>query len=394
MIKYNVSPETVMSMDVPDEGFEIPELGVKILSYPGLIPQTLKSMRDKRLALKQLLKSMDKNASRYRGTYHRYKAVLDALKWLTVVCYGRLGFANSTFGRINAHEVVSYLSRKIITEARFIAEANGFDVLHVYVDSLFVSRSGASKDDFQTLVHEIERGTGMPMELENVYSWFAFLGSRQNPNVAVANRFFGVATNKEHKIRGIALRRHDIPLFVAQVQRGVLDILTQETNPVKLTGLFPEVLTFLREQLTLLKRKEVPLEQLVITQTLSRELDGYSVLSPLASAARQLRQQGKPVKMGQRIRFIYVAPAPGVHAWGLPKEPDPRTVDVPRYRELVLRAVYEILQPLGVSEKILRDWLFSKAGYIAPPGQLSSTDRTKLELPIFNDLKYLRVDTL
>jgi DNA polymerase elongation subunit (family B) len=181
---------------------------------------------------------------------------------------------------------------------------------------------------------------------------------------------------------------------VAQVQRGVLDILTQETNPVKLTGLFPEVLTFLREQLTLLKRKEVPLEQLVITQTLSRELDGYSVLSSLASAARQLQQQGKPVKMGQRIRFIYVAPAPGVHAWGLPKEPDPRTVDVPRYRELVLRAVYEILQPLGVSEKILRDWLFSKAGYIAPPGQLSSTDRTKLELPIFNDLKYLRVDTL
>jgi hypothetical protein len=97
--------------------------------------------------------------------------------------------------------------------------------------------------------------------------------------------------------------------------------------------------------------------------------------------------------MGQRIRFIYISPAPGVCAWGLQNKLDPRTIDVLRYQELVLRAAYEILQPLHVTEKILKDWLYSKAGYIAPPGQLSSTDQTKLELPLFNDLNYLRLDT-
>jgi DNA polymerase elongation subunit (family B) len=127
---------------------------------------------------------------------------------------------------------------------------------------------------------------------------------------------------------------------------------------------------------------------------LSRELDGYSVLSPLSSAARQLQATGKPVKMGQRIRFIYIAPSPGVHAWGLPNELDPRTIDILKYRELVLRAVYELLQPLGVTETILKNWLFSKAGYIAPPGKLGSSDSTRLELPLFNDLKHLRVDAL
>jgi DNA polymerase-2 len=393
MIQYNVSPETVVSMDAPGEGVDIPELGVKILARPGLIPQTLRAMRDKRLALKKLLKSMDKNDPRHRDVYRRYKAVLDALKWLTVVCYGRLGFANSTFGRINAHEVVSYLSRKVITNAKFIAEAQGFDVLHIYVDSLFVSKPGASKEDFQTLVDQIEQGTGLPMELENVYSWFAFLGSRQNPNVSVANRFYGIAVNKEHKLRGIALRRHDVPYFVAQVQRGILDILARETDLAKSRESLPEVLIFLRQQLSLLKRREIPLEQLVIAQTLSRELEKYSVLSPLFNAARQLQTQGKPVKMGQRIRFLYIGPSPGVHAWGLPTEPNPRAVDIPRYQELTLRAVHEILQPLGVSEKILRDWVFSKAGYVTAPGQLGSTDSTKLALPIFHNLKYLRVDT-
>jgi DNA polymerase-2 len=393
MIEYNVSPETVVNIHEKGDGFEIPELGVKILFRPGLIPQTLKSMRDKRLALKRLLKSMDKNDPHHRNCYRRYKAVSDSLKWLTVVCYGRLGFANSTFGRINAHEVVSYLSRKAITEARSIAQAKGFDVLHVYVDSLFISRADATREDFQELIQEIEQRTYLPMDLENIYSWFAFLSSRENPNISVANRFYGIAANGEHKIRGLALRRGDTCWFVANIQKGVLEILAKETDSLKLTDLLPEVLLFVREQLDLLKRREIPLEQLVITQTLSRELDGYSVLSPLASAARQLQAQGKTVKMGQRLCFIYIRPAPGVHTWGLPNKPDPRTIDVLRYQELMLRAVHEILQPLHVTEKILKDWLFSKAGYIAAPGQLSSTDRTKLELPLFNELEYLRLET-
>lgn len=394
MIEYNVSPETVVSIDEGRDGYEIPELGVKILDRPGLIPQTLKSMRDKRLALKRLIKSMDKNDPRHRNSYRRYKAVSDALKWLTVVCYGRLGFANSTFGRINAHEVVSYLSRRVITEAKFIAEKKGFDVLHVYVDSLFVSRPGASQVDFQELVSEIEQKTYLPMELENIYSWFAFLSSRQNVNVSVANRFFGIAPNGDHKIRGLALRRSDAPRFIVNIQKGVLEILSKETDPCKLTDRLPEVLIFVRDQLGILKRREVPLDELVITQTLSRELDGYSVLSPLASIARQLQMQGRTVKMGQRIRFIYINPAPGVCAWELQNKQTRHTIDVRRYQELLVRAVCEIVQPLHVTETILKDWLFSKAGYIAPPGKLGSIDSRRLELPLCNDLKHLRVDTL
>ena len=392
MIEYNVSPETVVSLEEDGEGYEIPELGVKVLRRPGLIPQTLRSMRDKRLALKGFLKSMDKNDARYRARHRRYKAVSNALKWLTVVCYGRLGFANSTFGRINAHEVVSFLSRKAITESKSIAEAMGFDVLHVYVDSLFVSRPGASKENFQALANEIEKKTHLPMDLENLYAWFAFLSSRQNPNLSVANRFYGIATNGEHKIRGLALRRGDTCRFVADTQRGILDILTKETDCAKLVDLLPEVLAFVQERFDLLKNKVIRLDELVIAQTLSREPDAYSVLSPLANAARQLQVQGRTVKMGQRIRFIYIGPGPGVQAWDLAGSFDVRKLDILRYRELVFRAVHEIVQPLGVTEKTLRDWLFSKAGYITQPGLLASADSTRLEIPLFNTLKYIRLD--
>jgi DNA polymerase elongation subunit (family B) len=236
------------------------------------------------------------------------------------------------------------------------------------------------------------------MDLENLYAWFAFLSSRQNPNLSVANRFYGIAANGEHKIRGIALRRGDTCRFVADTQRGVLEILAKETSRVtdraKLVDLLPEVLVFVQERFDLLKDRAMPLDGLVLAQTLSRELDGYSVLSPLASAARQLQAQGRTVKMGQRIRFIYMGPGPGVHAWDLPFSIDSRLIDIPRYKELTFRAVHEILQPLGVTEKTLRDWLFSKAGYITQPGVLASVEPTRLELPLFNALKYVRLDAL
>ena len=390
MVEYNVSPETV---GVEEEGaFEIRELEIKVSTRRGLMPETLEPMRDKRLALKRLLKKLDKNDPRHRSIRGRYKAMVEALKWLTVVAYGRLGYANSTFGRINAHEVVSFLARKLTSEAKAVAEDKGFTVLHLYVDSIFVSRPDASADDFQSLANDIAQETRLPIDVEDIYSWFAFINSRQNPNLSVANRFYGLSQSGEYKIRGLALRRSDTPRFIANTQLDVLKLLAKERDITKLNGLLPEVLAMSQARLAALKKGEIPLDDLVVTQTLSRELNNYSVLSPLAVAAKQLEAHGKTIKMGQRVRYIYISPGPGVHAWDLPSQPDLRVVDFFRYRELLLRAVHEVLEPLGVTEKTLRDWLFSKAGYINQPGLTTPPDPAKFELPLFADLKYLHVD--
>ena len=369
MIEFNVSPETAGSDD--PEALDLPELGIKIGPRPGLMPCSLRPLRDKRLALKRLLKSLDKTDPRTGPLRRRYKAVVDALKWLTVVAYGRLGFANSTFGRINSHEVVSYLSRQVVTRAKLVAESRGFTILHLYVDSLFVTRPAATLKDFQSLAEDIERETHLPIELQKVYPWFAFLSSRENANVSVANRFFGLALDGDYKIRGIALRRSDTPRFIAAVQMGILDILAREPRMDRLFERLPEVLALIREKLDALKAGRVPPRQLVVSQTLSRELGDYSHFSPAAVAARQLQSRGKVLKMGQRVQFVHILAGPGVRAWELPGKLDPRTVDVAEYRKLVLRAAQEVLQPLGVTEDLLKAWLFSPASY-APPGLVRS----------------------
>jgi DNA polymerase elongation subunit (family B) len=133
--------------------------------------------------------------------------------------------------------------------------------------------------------------------------------------------------------------------------------------------------------------RTIPTEELLVTQTLSRELMEYKVPSPAARAAGQLQAAGKNIRMGQRIQFIYAKTKDGVYAWDNLEAFQPAWLDIPKYQELLFRAVYEVVQPLGVSRSVLRNWLFSKASYLVAPGLLNE----RMELPLFANLKYLRV---
>lgn len=385
IVEYNISPETVGVEE--EDAFEIPEMGIKISSRKGLVPAALQPMVEKRIKIKRLLKQISNNDI----CYVRYKKISNALKWLCVVAYGRLGFANSTFGRINSHEVVSFIGRKMLLKAKEIAEDHGCTAIHAYVDSLFICRPDAAREeDFQSVLDEIKQETKLPIELESVYSWAAFVSSRQNPNLSVANRFFCLKCDGEYKIRGIACRREDTPSFIAEAQLQVLQILAKEKDPSQLSNLLPEVLNILHQRMSALSNRELPIDELLVTQTLSQELFEYRVPSPVARAACQLEAIGKNIQMGQRIQFVYTRTKQGVCAWDLPEPLNPTWIDTAKYKELLFRAVYEVLQPLGVTESVLRNWMFSGASYLLPPGLLHH----RLEMPLFAGLKRLRVEMI
>ena len=93
----------------------------------------------------------------------------------------------------------------------------------------------------------------------------------------------------------------------------------------------------------------MPLEKLLVSQKLSRELTEYSSPSPAAQAVWQMQAVGRVVRPGQRVRFLFTLGKPGVRAWDIPDQPDPRRVDLPRYRTLLERAVQTILAPIEQS---------------------------------------------
>jgi DNA polymerase elongation subunit (family B) len=123
---------------------------------------------------------------------------------------------------------------------------------------------------------------------------------------------------------------------------------------------------------------------------LSRELDEYRVPSSAARAASQLRAAGKDVCMGKKIQFVYSRTKQGVYAWDLPESLPPALIDTGKYKELLFRAIHEIFQPFGVTRNVLRNWIFSEASYLLPPGLL----HIRLEMPLFANLKRVHVDLL
>ena len=133
-----------------------------------------------------------------------------------------------------------------------------------------------------------------------------------------------------------------------------------------------------RESVSKLSHQKIPLNELIVTQTLSRELDQYRVPSPVARAAMQLQAAGKNIRMGQRIQFIYTKTEEGVHAWDLPDEFNPALIDVLRYKELLFRAVHEVLQPMGIPEIVVRDWMFREASYMTLDDWLKSHSASEI----------------
>jgi DNA polymerase-2 len=355
MAHFNISPETVGPQRQNTQ--PIPELGIEVdREHTGLVPETLQPLLARRLALKERLATLDRRDCRYKP----YKARAAALKWLLVVCFGYLGYKNARFGRIESHQAVTAYSREILLQAKETAEDLGFTVLHMYVDGLWVRKPGLSTvSDFQPLLDSIAINTHLPVALEGVYRWVVFLPSRQNEHVPVANRYFGVFQDGSLKMRGIETRRRDTPPYIANIQLEILKRLAQVPEVSSLPDCLPGILNLLRQRIAALRSGQVPLEQLLISQNLSRKIVEYHSPSAVARAVAQLEAIGKPIRPGQRVRFLYTQGDPGVHAWDLPELPSPASVDVKRYDELLVRAAAAVLEPLGVNEENLKAWLNS-----------------------------------
>jgi DNA polymerase-2 len=326
MVKHNISPETVGKENAPE----------------GLVPKTLRPLLEKRLMLKNILSDLNPRDCRVPTL----KARASALKWLLVVCFGYLGYKNARFGKIESHEAVTATSRELMLQAKEVAEDMGFTVLHMYIDCLFVQQNGFDKPaHFTSLMDAIEEKTGIPIALEGVFKWVAFPSSKRDKRVPIPNQYFGAFQDGTLKYRGIELRRRDTTTWVRKVQLAALQIMAQADTMEELSESVTDVLALMEHVKRDLRTGSVPLEELVVRQKISRELDAYKSPSPAARAALQLRAEGKEVAAGQSIRFMYTRGGCGVHAWELDDKLDSRRLDTKRYCTLLERAIRTVLDP-------------------------------------------------
>lgn len=344
IINRNISPEIREEPDEPPAEEDL-----------GIIPLTLKPLYEKRVAIKQRILSFPDKSDPIAKSL---SARASALKWLLVVCFGFLGYKNARFGRIESHEAVTRGGRETLLLAKETAEEMGFEVLHMFVDALWLRKKGCSSvADFQPVLDEISHRTHMMIALDGIYTWVAFLPSRSNENLPVPNRYFGAFRDGSLKLRGIEARRHDSPPWIIETQKKALECLAKADDARELPDYLRKAFKILKDSLEDFNADRVPMESLVLTMRVSRELDAYKSPPPAVRAAKQLLEQtGQQTAPGQKVRFIFVSTPDKVRAWELPGEADPQMIDKAKYRELFGRAAGTILYPFGIDPKEIENW--------------------------------------
>jgi DNA polymerase-2 len=244
-------------------------------------------------------------------------------------------------------------------------------VLHLYVDGLWIHKPGTNRQELEGLLQQIRDRTQLQIGLEGVYRWLAFLPSRTEPRVAVANRYFGAFDDGTLKLRGIEARRHDTCPYVKETQLRMLALLAQAQDVAEFRQTVPQAVAYVGERLSRLRSGQVPAEELVMTHRLSRQPQEYRVRTAAARTAAELQRAGVQLNPGEMLHFLHVSGPERVRAWEpIAGSASQVSYDRQVYSELLLRAVESVLAPVGVERQALRAWLLGGAGYWGPPGCL------------------------
>ncbi len=301
MARFNISPETVNCRCCPDAS-RVPELGYRVCrKRRGITSRVVERLIEKRTEWKRRLRE---DPAVCGELAHRYKLQRDALKWLLVCCFGYTGYKNARFGKIEAHEAINAVARETLLVAKELAEDRGFTLVHALVDSLYVHKFGATREDYEALAQEVTAQTKLPLSIEAVYRYAVFLPSKQFGDVPVPNRFFAVSEEGDLKVRGLESRRHDTPPLIVRMQKEVLALLAEARDYDGYSRRLEEACRLMRRYEDRLDNGEVAVEDLIVSKRLTREPREYRKASHTAIAAQQLFGRGIRLRPGQTIEYV------------------------------------------------------------------------------------------
>lgn len=195
-------------------------------------------------------------------------------------------------------------------------------------------------DDLDTLAAEITEAVEIRLEHEAHYDWVAFVPQRESDAGALTKYFGKVPGANEFKVRGIEARQRSTPPFIEEVQRECLERFDANRSP-------EPVLISLRDAINRLQAGEVPIEQLVERNRVSKPLEGYTQNTLNVAALKRARDQDLAVHPGQDIEYVVVDDEKASRERVALAHEEIETYDASYYETQLVRAVESVLSPLG-----------------------------------------------
>ncbi len=336
MKEYNISYETVNCPHPECRENKVPKTSTWICTKKrGIISEFVGVIRDIRV---NVFKKLSKDKSLPREKRDFYNVVQGALKVFINAIYGVTGSEAFQFYYLPSAEAVTTYGRYIIEESIKTAQKLGLRVIYGDTDSLFIEK--ADKEKLQQLIDEIQRRFRLKLEVDKEYRYVVLSSRKKN--------YFGVTRDGALDIKGLQGKKSNTPPYIKDIFYQILDHLRGITNPEEFEEARKDIIKIINEAQEKLAKKEVPVEELVISVTLSKPIESYTKTTPQhVKAARKLRDKLKrEVPPGSVIRYVKVRGREEVLPIELVR--DPREIDSNKYIELLLSTLEQILDVLDI----------------------------------------------
>jgi DNA polymerase I len=312
IMTFNISYDTWTPNPGPND--ILAPHGGFISSREGYLPQVLRELEQYRSMAKKMVDAYP------AGSLERilWNARQFAFKLILVSAYGVAGFRFSRLYRLEIAESVTGYTRDAITAAIKFIESQGWKVLYSDTDSLFLynPRITSLKEAVERTQNELIPTLNSYIRDYVVEKWrvpkdrvvLEFKADRVYSKLkllSVKKRYFGLVAweddfleNPYIQIRGLEARRGDWPELVKELQAKAIELyLTKGSEAVN---------NYVKDLKSQVLGGKVELEKLVLRKHLSKSLDEYKHRTPHTDAAKKLLGMKFPVRVGDRIEYIYL----------------------------------------------------------------------------------------
>jgi len=296
-----------------------------------------------------LLKELPKDSVEYVYCEQR----VNSLKNILVCLYGSTGSLWNRFGNVLAFEEINRLSREVLIKAKDIVQRLGYELVYADTDSVFIKRTD-SATDYNEVTDTLSKETGLSISVDYHYKFLVLLPLDADEKIEVLKHYFGITFDNELVVRGIEVRRHDVPAFIKRFQTQLLYTLfaCKDSSEILTRGYENALLLVTQAIDTIMTGEGLDDKDLIISKLLRQDIQKYRSLFPHVSAAIQSKKY--PLK-DDTIQYIYTDVK---HSNPLCRvTPIENLVSIPqydkeKYKEMVLDAAETVLGFFGFDRNV------------------------------------------
>ena len=265
----------------------------------GLLPGMIKNLLDERKAVKQKMSTINDTTSVEYIVLDRRQ---NALKICANSVYGMMGFQKSRyFGHVGCAESVTTVGRILLTDiTKHINDNYPVKVIYGDTDSCMlwhkddkpindrISLSNSICDDVTAMIPP-----PMALKFEKYCDKIILLTKKR----------YIIVSNGKIQYKGVMNARRDYCNFAKKTYSQTIEMIAKGHS----TG---DIMKYIDSTILKLLSDNVPIDDLVITKSLAKNLNAYKVNQPHVVLAKRLSQKtGADIPAGTRLEYVYVKPS-------------------------------------------------------------------------------------